>query len=159
MWSHTPVYSEETWDRSADMQASMLAPVQNVSHNSYIGCHPDSSKWLNHCRFNPRYLRCRKVILTRFLEMWTDTLTDTYLTASFYPSTQFWKLSFPRLWRICCPLNPDSIHRLFSPCSALPFLLWCSFSCLCLFSTSCWKVGAPRRCGQTSCFWSARWFG
>lgn len=41
--------------------------------------------------------------------------SETHLTASFYPSTQFWNLSFPRRWRTCCPLNPDSIHRLFSP--------------------------------------------
>lgn len=49
----------------------------------------------------------------------------TYLTASFYPSTQFWNLSFPRQWRTCCPLNPDSIHRLFSPA---PLSLSCTRS-------------------------------
>lgn len=45
----------------------------------------------------------------------------THLTASFYPSTQFWNLSFPRQWRTCCPLNPDSIHRLFSPAPLSPY--------------------------------------
>lgn len=70
--------------------------------------------------------------------------------ASFYPSTQFWNLSFPRQWRTCCPLNPDSIHRLFSPA---PFSLSCSsISSLSLsVFLSQWKAGAGGGCGLDGC--------
>ncbi len=86
----------------------------------------------------------------------TDTKpleVKSYLTASFYPSTQFWNLSFPRQWRTCCPLNPDSIHRLFSPAPLSPsctrFLSFASFSCsLSLsFGLSRWKAVAGGGCG------------
>jgi len=78
-------------------------------------------------------------VLDRLKENLKVLQTETYLTASFYPSTQFWNLSFPRQWRTCCPLNPDSIHRLFSPAPLAPSCTWflsfasVSFApCLCL---------------------------
>lgn len=82
-----------------------------------------------------------------------------YLMASFCPSTQFWNLSFPRQMRMCCPLNPGSIHRLSSHTPfVLPALVYSPASLLTgrpQWRSSCWSLWSLRVCSLTlRQFWS-----
>lgn len=71
-----------------------------------------------------------------------------YLMASFCPSTQFWNLSFPRQMRMCCPLNPGSIHRLSSHTPfVLPALVYSPASLLTgrpQWRSLCWSLWSLR---------------